>query len=137
MSMTRITSAERLSHFTYTPEADEYVYFVLSGFSGVSTAEEMAETVILYGGNGKGYYRHTDLNRVQAAVAYLRGILAAYGYDAVPAYTLPSWSENDVPRRDDMDSYIRAIRSYAPCGFRTAGECEMYQQHFLCYEKEL
>ena len=32
---------------------------------------------------------------------------------------------------------IKAIRSYAHIGFRTAGECEMYGQHFLCYEKEL
>jgi len=32
---------------------------------------------------------------------------------------------------------IKAIRSYAHFRFRTAGECEMYDQHFLCYEKEL
>ena len=32
---------------------------------------------------------------------------------------------------------IKAIRSYAHIGFRMAGECEMYGQHFLCYEKEL
>ena len=32
---------------------------------------------------------------------------------------------------------IKAIRSYAHIGFRTAGECEMYGQHFLCYEKAL
>lgn len=30
-----------------------------------------------------------------------------------------------------------AIRCYAPIGFRMAGECELYNQHFLCYEKEL
>jgi len=32
---------------------------------------------------------------------------------------------------------VKAIRSYARFGFRNAGECEMYDQHFLCYEKEL
>ncbi|MBR4502548.1 MAG: GNAT family N-acetyltransferase [Clostridia bacterium] len=32
---------------------------------------------------------------------------------------------------------VRAIRSYAHIGFRTAGECFMYHQHFLCYEKPL
>lgn len=32
---------------------------------------------------------------------------------------------------------LPAIRSYARFGFRTAGECEMYDQHFLCYEKKL
>lgn len=31
----------------------------------------------------------------------------------------------------------KAIRSYAPFGCRVAGECEMYGQHFLCYEKQL
>ncbi len=32
---------------------------------------------------------------------------------------------------------VPAIRTYAHFGFRVAGECEMYDQHFLCYEKEL
>ena len=32
---------------------------------------------------------------------------------------------------------ITAIRSYAHIGFRVAGECCMYNQHFLCYEKPL
>ena len=32
---------------------------------------------------------------------------------------------------------IKAIRSYAHIGFRQAGECFMYDQHFLCYEKAL
>ena len=32
---------------------------------------------------------------------------------------------------------LPAIRSYAHFGFRVAGECEMYDQHFLCYEKGL
>ena len=31
----------------------------------------------------------------------------------------------------------KAIRSYAVFGFRTVGECHMYEQDFLCYEKEL
>lgn len=31
----------------------------------------------------------------------------------------------------------KAIRSYAPFGFRVVGECRMYDQDFLCYEKEL
>ena len=32
---------------------------------------------------------------------------------------------------------LKAIRVYACFGFRTSGECDMYNQHFLCYEKEL
>ena len=31
----------------------------------------------------------------------------------------------------------KAIRCYAVFGFRMAGECHMYEQDFLCYEKEL
>lgn len=31
----------------------------------------------------------------------------------------------------------RAIHCYAVFGFRVAGECRMYEQDFLCYEKEL
>lgn len=32
---------------------------------------------------------------------------------------------------------IKAIRSYAAFDFRVVGECDMYDQHYLCYEKEL
>ena len=32
---------------------------------------------------------------------------------------------------------VKAIRSYAVFGFRTVGECHMYEEDFLCYEKEL
>ncbi|MCR5118550.1 MAG: peptidoglycan editing factor PgeF [Lachnospiraceae bacterium] len=32
---------------------------------------------------------------------------------------------------------IKALKSYAVFGFRTVGECHMYEQDFLCYEKEL
>ena len=32
---------------------------------------------------------------------------------------------------------IKAIRCYAVFGFKVVGECHMYDQDFLCYEKEL
>ena len=32
---------------------------------------------------------------------------------------------------------VKAIRCYAVFGFRTVGECHMYEQDFLCYEREL
>ena len=32
---------------------------------------------------------------------------------------------------------LPAIRAYAHFGFRLVGECRMYDQHFLCYEKDL
>ena len=31
----------------------------------------------------------------------------------------------------------KALRSYAVFGFREVGECDMYEQHFICFEKEL
>ena len=32
---------------------------------------------------------------------------------------------------------VKALKSYAVFGFNTVGECHMYEQDFLCYEKEL
>lgn len=32
---------------------------------------------------------------------------------------------------------VPAIQAYAEFGFRVVGECHMYDQDFLCYEKEL
>ncbi|MBO4864213.1 MAG: GNAT family N-acetyltransferase [Eubacterium sp.] len=32
---------------------------------------------------------------------------------------------------------VTAIRCYAAFGFNVVGECHMYEQDFLCYEKEL
>lgn len=32
---------------------------------------------------------------------------------------------------------VKAIRSYAVFGFNVVGECQMYEQDFLCYEKAL
>jgi len=62
-------------------------------------------------GGDKGYYRHTDLNRVQAAVLYVRERYRAAGYDAVPYPSFRTWAENDVPRFSQMDNYLRAVRS--------------------------
>lgn len=67
------------------------------------TAQDVAN------GTDKGFYRYTDLNRVQAAAVYIRERFAAAGYDLVPAVSLSSWSENDVPRRGRMENYIRAV----------------------------
>ncbi len=62
-------------------------------------------------GTAKGYYRHTDMNRVQAAAAYLRGLFAAAGYDRIPSYTLPVWAENDIPKKEQADAYLRAVQA--------------------------
>lgn len=31
----------------------------------------------------------------------------------------------------------KALRSYAKLNFKLVGECDMFEQHFACYEKEL
>ena len=69
------------------------------------TAEDVEQ------GTDKGYYRHTDLNRVQTAVAEIRNALIDAGYNNVPASALPAWSENDIPRVSQMTAYIENVRS--------------------------
>lgn len=69
------------------------------------TAEDVAQ------GTAKGYYRHTDLNRVQAAVLAVRARYLDMGYNAVPLPSFRTWAENDIPRWPQMDAYIRAVRS--------------------------
>ena len=59
----------------------------------------------------------------QRMVAHILGVLRQRGYRSV----------HILVNRDN----VKAIRSYAHIGFRVAGECFMYQQHFLCYEKAL
>jgi hypothetical protein len=69
------------------------------------TAEDVAN------GTAKGYYRYTDLNRVQAAVVYIRDRFLAAGYDTIPAPSFRTWAENDVPRRNRLNAYLAAVRS--------------------------
>ena len=56
-------------------------------------------------------------------VSHVLGVLKERGFKSV----------HIIVNRDNL----AALRSYAHFGFHTAGECEMYNQHFLCYEKEL
>ena len=37
----------------------------------------------------------------------------------------------------NLNYNTKAIRCSSVIGFRMAGECHMYEQDFLCYEKEL
>ena len=59
----------------------------------------------------------------QQLVRHMLGVLRARGFRSV----------HILVNREN----VKAIRSYAHIGFRAAGECFMYQQHFLCYEKAL
>ena len=56
-------------------------------------------------------------------VAYILDVLKQRGFRSV----------HILVNRDN----IKAVRCYAHFGFREAGRCEMYDQHFLCYEKAL
>ena len=56
-------------------------------------------------------------------VAYMLDVLKARGFRSV----------HILVNRDNL----KAVRCYAHFGFREAGRCEMYDQHFLCYEKAL
>lgn len=66
-------------------------------------------------GLDKGYYRHTDLNRVQAAAELLRERFAAAGYDRIPAPSpaFAVWAENDIPRFSRVAGVFCAVRAFA------------------------
>lgn len=61
-------------------------------------------------GTGKGYYNYTDLNRVNAAAAYLVEELEGAGY-AVPGFSAQQeWGMSSIPTVEKMDEYLRNIR---------------------------
>lgn len=61
--------------------------------------------------NAKGLYRHTDMNRVQDAVVYLRNRFMSDGYNPA-AYTLEQWSQNDIPKTNRAATYLAAVKSF-------------------------
>ena len=70
------------------------------------TAAELAE----WKAGMKGSYNISDLNRVGAALSYLRSELIKYGYligiEFVPK---ADWTENDVPTRQDYASFVNSV----------------------------
>lgn len=65
------------------------------------TAEERTEWLSPM----KGSYNYTDLNRVEAAVAYVAERLSEFGYLPHPP-TVRVWSANDVPTETDLFRYF-------------------------------
>lgn len=62
-------------------------------------------------GTGKGYYNYTDLNRVNAAAAYLVEELEGAGY-AVPGFSAQQeWGMSSIPSESDMSEYLGIIKS--------------------------
>lgn len=56
-------------------------------------------------GTKKGYYNAEDLNRVDAAVAYIRDRLNENGYD-IKSDPYASWEESDIPTKPQMQEYL-------------------------------
>lgn len=56
----------------------------------------------------KGFYNASDLNRVGEAVQYISDTLHGYGY-AVEVSPKTDWSMTDIPRKSQMDQYVRDV----------------------------
>lgn len=59
-------------------------------------------------GTEKGYYNDSDLNRVGAAMVYLRDRFNDNGYD-VDITPNVSWKEIDIPTPEDMTLYLGCV----------------------------
>ena len=66
-------------------------------------------------GRDKGFYRHTDLNRVQNAAEAVRARFGRAGYDGIPAPSpaFTVWRENDIPTFSRAAGILRAVRAFA------------------------
>ena len=59
-------------------------------------------------GTEKGYYNDSDLNRVGAAMVYLRDKFNDNGYDVdITPYT--AWKQADIPTPEDMTLYLGCV----------------------------
>lgn len=56
----------------------------------------------------KGYYNSDDLNRVDAAVAYIRDRLNGAGY-LIKVSPYASWLTSDIPTKPEMEKYLRNV----------------------------
>jgi hypothetical protein len=71
------------------------------GLHGMNT-DELAEWL----GEMKGRYAHTDMNRVENAVAEVAKQLRSLGYD-VPTLSLKTdWTVRSIPTKADFDRYF-------------------------------
>ena len=57
----------------------------------------------------KGAYNASDLNRVASAMSYLSQRFASAGY-SVPVSSPTDWANGDIPRKDDLDTYLDDLR---------------------------
>lgn len=74
------------------------------GWAAMTTAER-AEWVA----GMKGAYNASDLNRVASAMSYLSQRFASAGH-SVPVSSPIDWANGDIPRKDDLDTYLDDLR---------------------------
>ena len=72
--------------------------------AGTATAAELTE----WQSDLKGAYNASDLNRVEAAVAYVAGRLNGYGY-AVTVTPKQDWTGSDIPTAGQMATYLQDV----------------------------
>ncbi len=56
----------------------------------------------------KGAYNHTDLNRVEAAAAYINERIRDFGY-SLDLVTHVTWSRENLPSSEDFERYFENI----------------------------
>ena len=81
------------------------------GFAAMTEAEKTE-----WLGAMKGCYGHTDMNRVEGAVALLAGKISALGYLYSPSVKM-NWTKEDVPTRADFERYfgnVEGLRNAIP-----------------------
>lgn len=72
---------------------------------GTATEEQVREYLSVH---QKGAYTYEDLNRVEAAVAYVASRLTEFGYDP-SIHPVATWSVEDKPNKEDFDRYFRNV----------------------------
>lgn len=65
--------------------------------------------ITVYEGVVRGSYNADDLNRVGAAVQYLRERLYTLAGEVVDVTAKSDWTESDIPTEGDMEAYLADI----------------------------
>lgn len=76
-------------------------------YYGLSLVTDRTQSDVV-NGTKKGYYNSSDLNRVGAAMVYLRDRFNDNGYDVDIAPNV-AWKEVDIPTTDDMTLYLGCV----------------------------
>ena len=58
----------------------------------------------------KGFYRPTDITRVELAIETIRGRLEDDGYIPPPYIPLWGYFDNQIPRKKQMTEYLNSVR---------------------------